>query len=149
MSDPKSVVTKEGGATAEKAAAWERVSRMFAISFALVGGAALYQDGGYSAGLALAGAAAIGLLTYIVFGAIGAARGLGGISAFHDKTNRVKIATGFGVFCALLGGSGVYFHDGAPLATALLSGAGLGLVGFLAAYFPIIPVIASILSIFG
>ncbi len=150
MPDQKPVVSAHGvksGVDAGKAAGWARVTRMMAFAFGLVGGFALFQDGGFSAAKALAGGLAIGLVTYLLFGAIGAARGLLSITALRDPNNRMRIAMGFGVFVALLGGSAVYLRDGASLTDALIFGTLFGAVAFVAGYFPLLTWILGVLGL--
>ena len=137
MPEHKPVVTSPRsteGVTVERAAAWGRVSWTMAFAIGLVGGAALYTDGGLPAGKAVASAAVIGIAVMMLMRVVGAARGLGSIVAFKQKDNRTRIALGLAVFGAILGGSGVYFHDGAPLKDALLTAAALAVTCFVAGY---------------
>ncbi|MEQ1578807.1 MAG: hypothetical protein ABL894_14315 [Hyphomicrobium sp.] len=150
MVDNPPVVSPRGKANSaigEKAAAWKRVARMAALSFGLAGAGALYQDGGQPSALAMAGGLGVGIISYVLLTAVSAARGLGLIAAFRDPKNCARVAAGFGVLCALLGGSGVYFHDGAPVGDALLTSAALGVVGFLAGYFPLLTWLASLVGL--
>lgn len=137
------------GGDPEKAAAWGRVSRMLAFSCALIGGIALYKDGGYSVAAALAGALAIAISVLFVLGLVGAARGLGAISAANDKGNRARLALGAAVFFGVLGFAAVTIHDGGSAFDGALVGAALAAVGFIGVYFPILAAIASVLGIFG
>jgi hypothetical protein len=149
VADRKPVVSSHrtaAGVDPDKAAAWGRVTRTMAFAFGLVGGGVLFQDFAFTARMAIAGGLGIGLITYMIMFAIGAARGLGAITGSRDPKNRFRMALGFAVFIGLLGGSGVYFHDGSPLKEALMTGGALGLFGFVIGYFPII---ATILSIIG
>ena len=149
MADHKPVVSSRGkaaGVDPEKVAAWGRVTRTMTFAFGLVGGGVLFQDFGFTARMAIAGSLGIGLITYLLMSAIGAARGLGAITGSSDPKNRMRMALSFGMFVGLLGGSGVYFHDGAPLKDALLTGGALGAFGFVIVY---VPLIATILSIIG
>ena len=148
--DRKSVVSSRAKAKPTPASqGWSRVTRMAAFAFGLVGGAALFQDGSWPPAKAAVSGLGIAAVTFVILRAVGSERGLASIHGFRDPQYRVRVAAGFGVLFAALGGSGVYFHDGAPLADALLTGAALGVFGSVLGYFPIITFILALIGLSG
>lgn len=125
---------------------WSRVTNMAAFVFGLVGGAALFQDGGWPLAQAAAGGFGIAAVTFVILRGIGSERGPASIHGFFDPKYRLRVAAGFGILIAALGGAGVYFHDGAPLSDALLTGGALGVAGFVLGYFPIFTFILSLIG---